>query len=163
MGTLLQDIRFATRSFVKRPGFSLTVIVLVALGVGATTTIFSVVDNVLLKKLPYPESEQLVFFDNAAHSVPLYQDWRDRTSSFSMMGASWRAGIDLTGDAVPENIDGGRVTEDFFQMLGAGPVLGRMFTTDDFVGIPARVVLLSDGLWQQGGVVTRPSSAAPSR
>ena len=73
MGTLLQDIRYATRSFLNRPGFSMTVVALVALGVGATTTIFSVVDNVLLRQLPYPEAERLVFFDNAAHPIPLYQ------------------------------------------------------------------------------------------
>ena len=149
MGTLFQDINYAARSFVKRPGFSLTVIMLVALGVGATTTIFSVVDNVILNKLPYPESERLVYFDNAAHSIPQYRDWQDRTNSFSTIGAVWDDRFDLTGDGIPENIYGGRVTEDLFELLGARPQIGRMFTPEDFVGIPARVVVLSHGFWQR--------------
>ena len=149
MGTLFQDINYAARSFVKRPGFSLTVIMLVALGVGATTTIFSVVDNVLLNKLPYPESERLVYFDNPAHSIPLYRDWQDRTNSFSTIGAVWDDRFDLTGEGIPENIYGGRVTEDLFELLGARPQIGRMFTPEDFVGIPARVVVLSHGFWQR--------------
>jgi predicted permease len=149
MGSVFQDISYAARSFAKRPGFSLTVIGLVALGVGATTTIFSVVDNVLLNKLPYPDSERLVYFDNAAHSIPLYRDWQERTHSFSTIGAVWDAGFDLTGDGTPENVNGGRVTEHFFEMLGASPEIGRMFTADDFVGIPARTVIISYGLWQR--------------
>lgn len=149
MGTLIQDVRFATRSFVKRPGFSLAVIAFVALGVGATTTIYSVVDNVLLKKLPYPDSEQLVWFERAASPVPPYRELHDRTSSFSLMGAIWHSGFDITGDGTPENTEGGRVTEDYFRLLGARPLLGRMFMPDDFVGTPARVVTISHGLWQR--------------
>ena len=149
MGKVFQDISYAARSFVKRPGFSLTVIGLVALGIGATTTIFSVVDNVLLNKLPYPESERLVYFDNAAHSIPLYRDWRERTSSFSVMGAAWDTGFDLTGDGTPENIYGGRVTEDFFELLGARPEIGRLFTPEDFAGVPGRTAIVSHGLWQR--------------
>ncbi len=149
MGTLMRDVSYAVRSFARRPGFSLTVIVLVALGVGATTTIFSVVDNVLLNRLPYPESERLVYFDNAAHSIPLYRDWQARTNSFSTIGAVWDTGLDLTGEGTPESISGGRVTEDFFDMLGARPEIGRMFTPEDFVGVPARTVVISHGLWQR--------------
>jgi predicted permease len=107
------------------------------------------VDNVLLERLPYPESDELVFFDRPAHSIPLFRDWRDRTHSFSEVGAVWDAGFDLTGDGTPENIPGGRVTEDFLQMLGARPERGRFFVPEDFVGIPARVVVLSHELWQR--------------
>ncbi len=149
MGTVIQDISYAARTFAKRPGFSLTVIALVALGVGATSTIFSIVDNVLLNRLPYPESERLVYFDNAAHSIPLYRDWKERTNSFSVMGAVWDDDFDLTGDGEPEKILGGRVTKDFFGMLGARSEIGRLFTPEDFVGTPARTIVISHGLWQR--------------
>jgi putative ABC transport system permease protein len=149
METLLQNLRYTARSSLKTPGFSLTVIALIGLGVGATTTIFSVVDNVLLRRLPYPESERLVFFDNPAHSVPLYRDWRDRTSSFSMIGGFWDERFDLTGDGTPEKLDGAMVTEQLLPMLGARPELGRMFVAGDFVGVPAGVVMISHGLWQR--------------
>ena len=149
ISTLIQDINYASRSFAKRPGFSFAVIGLVALGVGATTTIFSVVDNVLLDKLPYPESERLVYFDNAAHSVPLFRDWRDRSQSFSVVGAVWDANLDLTGEGTPAKVYGGLVTEDFFAMLDARPEIGRLFTPEDFVGYPARTVIVSQGMWQR--------------
>ncbi len=103
----------------------------------------------LLNRLPYPESERLVYFDNAAHSIPLFRDWQERTNSFPTIGAVWDDGFDLTGGGAPENIHGGRVTEDFFGMLGARPEIGRLFTTEDFVGIPARTVVISHGLWQR--------------
>ncbi len=149
MGSLYQDLSYATRSFAKRPGFSLTVVALVALGIGATTTIFSVVDNVMLNRLPYPESRELVYFDNAAHSVPLYRDWQARTNSFSNIGAVWDDRFDLTGVGTPEKIYGGRVTENFLELLGARPEIGRLFTPGDFIGIPAQTVVISHGLWQR--------------
>lgn len=104
MGALIQDIRYAARSFARTPGFSLIVIAIVALGVGATTTIFSVVDCVLLRDLPYPDPEELVFFANPAHPIPLFKDWRDRTDSFSEIAATWDVRGDLTGDGPPTTV-----------------------------------------------------------
>ena len=149
LGVLSQNLRYALRTFAKKPSFSLTVVALVALGVGATTTIFSVVDNVLLRELPYPDPEELVFLDNPAHSVPMFLDWRDRTSSFSATAATLNSQYDLIGDRAPESIEGSRVTESFFSMLGARPLHGRLFAPDDFVGSPPRVAVVSHSLWQQ--------------
>jgi len=149
LGVLSQDLRYAGRTFAKKPGFSLAVVALVALGVGATTTIFSVVDNVLLRELPYPDPEELVFLDDPAHSAPMFLDWRDRTSSFSVTAATRDAQYDLIGDGAPESIEGSQITESFFSMLGARPIHGRLFTPDDFVGSPPRVAVISHGLWQQ--------------
>jgi len=149
MGTVLQDLRYAIRTIRKKPGFALTVIAIVALGVGASTTIFSVVDSVLLRKLPYPNADELVFFDNPSHPVPLYVDWRDRTRSFSAIAAAWDGDYDLTGDGTPESVRGALVTHDFFQILGARPLHGRLLASDDFVGMPPRVAVLGHGFWQR--------------
>jgi len=148
---LSQDLRYAGRTFAKKPGFSLTVVALVALGVGATTTIFSVVDNVLLRELPYPDPEELVFLDNPAHSVPMFLDWRDRTSSFSVTAATRDGQYDLIGDGAPESIEGSQVTKSFFSMLGARPIHGRLFAADDL------------GSSVRPSVPPGPCSRAPSR
>ncbi len=145
--SFLQDVRYAGRSFARRPSFSLTVIAIVGLGVGATTTIFSVVDGVVLQKLPYPHPEELVFFGNPAHSVPLMLDWRDRTSSFASIGGVYDREADLVGDGEPLTIRVGMVTSDFFSILGARSGLGRLFAPDEFAGTPG-VAVISNAMWQ---------------
>jgi putative ABC transport system permease protein len=144
--SLIQDVRYAVRSFAKRPGFSLTVIAIVGLGIGATTAIFSVVDGVLLKRLPYPDPHELVFFGNPAHPVPLMLDWRDRTNSFASMAGVWDREVDLTGDGEPQTIRIGLVTRDFFSVLGARAGTGRLFAPDEFES-PPRVALVSNRMW----------------
>ncbi|NIM49526.1 MAG: FtsX-like permease family protein [Gemmatimonadales bacterium] len=148
MAVVLQDIRHAARCFARRPGFSLTVVAIVGLGVGATTTIFSVVDGVVLRDLPYPDSHQLVFFDDPAHPVPLYKDWRDRTSSFSIVAGWWDESYSLTGDGPPVTIRGALVTPGYFEMFRAIPHRGRLLSGDDFQGERPRVAVLSHGLWR---------------
>jgi putative ABC transport system permease protein len=145
---VLQDLRFAARSFAKKPGFSVTAIVILALGVGATTTIFSVVDGILLDKLPYPDPDRLVYFDHPSHTPPDYVDWRGRTTSFSAMAATWGRDVDLTNDGAPARLRAGLVTRDFFQLFGAAPLLGRLLVHDDFA-TTIQVVVLSYGLWQR--------------
>lgn len=147
MGPLVQDIHYAGRSFAKHPGFSLLVIGLLALGVGATTTIFSIVDGVLFKKLPYPNPKELVFFDHPAHSVPLMRDWQNRTNSYSMIAGAWERTVDLTKDGTPVNVQVAVVTDDFFRILGATPYRGRLLSGDDFAG-PARVAVVSQRIWR---------------
>ncbi len=148
IGTVARDIRYAVRMFAKNPGFTLTVIVIVALGVGGTTTIFSVVDAVLLRKLPYPAPHELVFLGNRSHSVPLFEDWRDRTNSFSMIAGAWPGRYDLTNDGTPESVLGARVTADFFSILGARPHRGRLLLAgDDFDATPSRAAVLSYDFW----------------
>ncbi|UCG86930.1 MAG: ABC transporter permease [Gemmatimonadota bacterium] len=147
MGSLMQDLHYAFRSFARRPGFSLLVIALLGLGIGATTTIFSIVDGVLLKKLPYPNPRELVFFDNPAHSVPLMRDWQTRTNSYSVIAGAWDRTVDLTNDGAPVNVQAALVTEDFFRIFGVTQQRGRLFSDDDFAG-PARVAVVSHRIWQ---------------
>jgi len=147
MGSLMQDLRYAFRTAAKRPGFSVLVVGLLGLGIGATTTIFSIVDAVLLKRLPYPNPRELVFFDNPAHSVPLMRDWQNRTNSYSMMAGAWDRTVDLTNDGTPVNVQSALVTDDFFRILGATQHRGRLFSGDDFEGAP-RVAVVSHRIWQ---------------
>lgn len=149
VGALFQELRYVARCLARRPGFALTVVALVAVGVGATTTIFSVVDGVLFRELPYPDPHQLVFFANPSHPAPLFKDWRDRTHSFSAVAAARGSRFDMTGDARPEGVFGASVTEGFFSMFGADAQFGRLFRGDDFVGDPARVAVLSHGFWRR--------------
>jgi putative ABC transport system permease protein len=147
MGSLMQDLRYSFRSNVKRPAFSLMVIGLLGIGIGATTTIFSIVDAVLLKKLPYSNPQELVYFDNAAHSVPLMRDWATRTNSYSVVAGVWDRTVDLTNDGTPVNVQAALVTEDFFSILGAVQHRGRLLAGEDFEG-PARVAVVSHRIWQ---------------
>ena len=148
LGPLRQDIKYAARGFRKKPAFALTVILIMGLGIGATTTIFSVVDGVLLRDLPYPEPDRLVRFGNPSHPAPLYVEWLDRTSSFATLAAVDDREFDLTNDGTPESITAGLATASFFSMLGATPDHGRLFADDDFVGEP-RVALLSHRFWMR--------------
>lgn len=148
LGDLGQNIRHAARGFVRRPGFAVTAATIVAVGVGATTTIFSVVDTVLLRALPYPAANRLVFFDNGDHSVPDFREWDDGIPAFEILGAAWGRPVDLTGEGEPERLQGARVTEDFFRVMGLTPYVGRLFVHEDHVGAP-RTVVLSYGLWMR--------------
>ncbi len=144
--TIALDTRIAVRSFIKRPTFALTAILIIGLGVGATTTIFSVVDGVLLRKLPYPEPGRLAYFDNAAHPVPSYRDWKARSSVFSVMGAATEEGLDYTGGSSPERFSAYLATSEVLPMLDARASHGRLFIPDDFLGMP-QVAILSHDVW----------------
>jgi len=146
MGSLLSDARYAIRTLIKRPGFAIPVVATIALGVGATTTIFSVLDGVAFRELPYPDAEALVFFDDPAHSVPLFEDWRDRTSSFSAIAGAWDEDFDLVGEGQPLRVHGARVTPGFLEMFGATPHRGRLFLADDFSEAPGTAII-SSRLW----------------
>ncbi len=145
--SLIADARYAVRSMLKRPSFSLPVIATIALGIGATTTIFSVLDCIALRTLPYPNSHELVFFENAAHSVPLYLDWRERTHSFTTVAGVWDDDFNLTGEGRPVRVHGAQVTPGFLEMLGAVTHRGRLFAEDDFEG-PPQAAIISHRLWQ---------------
>ena len=87
--TLAQDLRYAARSFAKKPTFALSAILIVAVGIGATTTIFSVVDAVLLRSLPYPDPGRIIMFTEGAHSFPDYNEWDVRLDAFSAIAGVW--------------------------------------------------------------------------
>ncbi len=148
LSTLLHDLRYAARTLVKKPDFALSAILILAVGIGAATTIFSVVDTVVLRSLPYPEPERLVLFTEGAHNFPDYNEWSVRLEALSAIAGVWDDRVDLTGNGAPEQVAAARVSTDFFEIFGATPHLGRLFTPDEFTGDPT-VVLLGHGIWQR--------------
>jgi predicted permease len=154
---LLADLRYAFRLLRKTPVFTVAAIGTLALGIGANTTIFSLVQSVLLRPLPYEEPDRVVMVweDRPEAGYPQsevapanYRDWRAMNRSFTDMAATSSAFANLTGDGAPETVLGRRVTANFFSVLGLQPLLGRAFTVaDDTSG--ARVVVVSHALWQR--------------
>ncbi len=151
MEKLVQDLRYAARTLIKKPAFSLATVLLVALGVGATTAIFSVVDSVLLRPLPYPHSDRLISVSRDGSSVPLpdYVDWRDGLSSFEAWGAVWTISRDLTGEGEPERLEVAQITPQLFSILGAQAQSGRLLAPDDWAAGAEGVAVLSHELWQR--------------
>ena len=157
MDTLLQNLRYGLRSLAKSPGFAAVAILTLALGIGANTAIFSVVNAVLLQPLSYPEPERLVELETTsaqgnfdAASIPKFNVWHDQTQVFDAVTAYdfEGPGINLTGGDRPEQLKGIRVSKDYFQVFGAPMALGRTFSAEeDRPGGPA-VVVISNGLWR---------------
>src|SRR5438067_1323664 len=154
--TMLQDFRYALRTIRQAPGFSVVVTLTVALGVGATTAIFSVVDAVLLRPLPYPAQASLVKLfdanagrDVAALSFPEFIDWRDRAGDvFESIGVYGARGEVLTGAGEAEQLLGVQASLEVPGLLGLRPILGREFIeTDELPGGP-HVVILGEHLWR---------------
>ncbi len=153
---LTQDLQFGARMIAKSPGFAVIAIVTLALGIGANTALFSVVNGVLLNPLPYPEPEQLVTlheskpnFDSGSISFPNFRDWRKENTTFSMMGISRGYAFGLTGAGDPEQVRSEFVSTDFFPLLGVKPVIGRLFEEgeDEFGASP--VAIISEGFWNR--------------
>ena len=154
---LLADLRYAVRLLRKTPVFTIAAIGTLALGIGANSTIFSLVQTMLLRPLPYQDPDQVVMVweDRNAAGFPRntpapgnYRDWRTMNQSFTDMAATAFAFANLTGDGGPELVIGRRVTTNFFSLLGVQPVVGRTFTAaDDTIG--QRVVVISHALWQR--------------
>jgi putative ABC transport system permease protein len=157
METFLLNLRYALRALAKSPGFAAVAIITLALGIGANTTIFSVVNSVLLQPLSYPEPNRLVELEGTspqgnfdATSIPKFNAWRDQTQVFDSVAAYDFAGpgINLTGGDRPEQLKGIRVSKDYFRVFGAPMALGRTFSADeDRPGGPA-VAVISNGLWR---------------
>ncbi|HXT68175.1 MAG TPA: ABC transporter permease [Vicinamibacterales bacterium] len=161
---LRQDLRHAARSLRRAPGFSVATILVIALGVGATTAVFTLTDHVLLRPLPFPDSDRLVKIWQAAPTRPrnlrsiagtndvspaLYLGWKDLSKSFESMGAFSTASANLTGNGEPERLNGAQMSFDTLPTLGVGPALGRTFTADDDQSGVACVILISDSLWRR--------------
>ncbi|HEU0207376.1 MAG TPA: ABC transporter permease [Candidatus Udaeobacter sp.] len=156
-GDLMQDVRYALRMLAKNPAFTAIAVVALALGIGANSAIFSVVDAVLLRPLPFKNPQQLVMlWENAAHlgfpkntpSPANFLDWQKQARSFTGMAATVERSFNLTGVGEPERLDGRRVSANLFDLLGVSALLGRTFVPeDDRPG--AHVMLLSYSLWQR--------------
>src|SRR5580700_6061377 len=158
MGSLLQDIRYGIRTLAKNSGFTIVAVLTLALGIGANTAIFSVVNAVLLQRLPYQNPESLVQVWNTylpawpqlGLSPGDFQDWRQQTQDFFNMAAyvDISQGFNLTGEGQPERIKAAFATSNLFPMLGIHPIIGRAFTPDEDKPASAPVILLSYRLWQ---------------
>jgi putative ABC transport system permease protein len=156
MQTLFQDIKYGMRMLLKNPGITATVILALALGIGANTAIFSVVNSVLLRPLPYEESDRLVFLneksavlDEMSISYPNFEDWRAQNQSFERIGVYNRSSYNLTGNGEAERIVTGQVSADLFSVLRVNAALGRVFTNEEDKPGATPVVVLSYGLWQR--------------
>ncbi|HVF44356.1 MAG TPA: ABC transporter permease, partial [Pyrinomonadaceae bacterium] len=155
MGTLLQDLRFGVRTLVKQPGFTAVAVLTLALGIGANTAIFSVVNGVLLSALPYPAGERLMTA-RSNMSLPDLDEALAQARSFESAGALNTQALDYTGGGEPVQVEAGFVTHELFEVLGAKPFAGRALTSADNVKGGERVAVLSHGFWQRqlGGVDT---------
>lgn len=156
MNTFLQDLRYGIRMLAKSPAFTIVAIVTLALGIGANTAIFSVVNAVLIRPLPYKEPERIVMVweDNRARSrhqnvvsPANFQDWQEQNSVFEEMVAFIDIPINLTGTDSPEELSAQNVTFNMFSMLGVSASLGRTFLSEDSKPESSNVVILSYGLW----------------
>ncbi|HEY9283763.1 MAG TPA: ABC transporter permease [Pyrinomonadaceae bacterium] len=156
MGKLLQDVRYGVRMLLKSPGFAVVTILALALGIGANTAIFSVVNGVLLRPLPFATADRLVFLSewsqqvpNMSVSYPNFEDWRRETRTMEGMAAFRSNGLILTGGSEPERLTAREVSHNFFAVLGASPAIGRAFLPDEDKPGGERTVILSHGLWQR--------------
>jgi len=156
MESLIQDLRYGARMMSKRPALSLAAVITLALGIGANTAIFSLVDGVVLRPLAYREAARLVWVwatrtdrDKAFYSIPNFIDTRDQSRSFEEIAAFANWGANLTGRGEPERLQGIRISAHTFTMLGVQAVAGRTLLADDDDPGNPRVVVLSHGLWQR--------------
>jgi putative ABC transport system permease protein len=155
---LTRDLRYAARNLRRNPGFTAVSLLALALGIGANSAIYTVVNSVLLQPLKYPDADRLVVVRerNLKAGFPVfslspgnYLGYRDGNHSFAGIAAYGNAGYNLSGGAEPERINGTRVSGNFFDVLGAKPALGRTFSNEELQLGSHRVVILSQGLWQR--------------
>ncbi|HKE59286.1 MAG TPA: ABC transporter permease [Pyrinomonadaceae bacterium] len=156
MRNVMQDARYGIRMIVKRPGFSLIAVLTLALGIAANTAIFSVVNTVLLKPLPFPQSETLVDLSETfkpdgwgSVSVPNFEDWRNQNDVFADLAAYSSTSFNLQQGDTPERIPGLKVSAHYFDVLGVKAQLGRTFLAGEDVAGREQVVVLSDDIWRR--------------
>jgi predicted permease len=158
VSSLINDIKYGLRMLARSPGYTIVMVLTLALGIGATTAIFSMVNGVLLRPLAYPQSQQLVyvgeFSPRVADKFPvlpvgarLFIEWRQRCSSFESLSLIGRYPMTMTGRGEPEQLDGLEVSANLFGTLRVQPAMGRVLTAEDEEG-SSRVAVISDGLWQ---------------
>jgi putative ABC transport system permease protein len=155
--TLIQDMRFAARMLLKNPGFTAVVVLTLALGIGANTAIFSFVNSWIINPLPYPNSDRLIVVESLNTKTGLtgqqttaadFHDWQLQSKGFEELATWVPHAFNLAGDGPPERVAGDRVSWNFFQTLGAKPILGRVFLPSDDVDGAPHVAILSHGLWE---------------
>src|SRR5215471_8713642 len=158
MGTLLQDVRYGLRRLADKPTFTIVAVLTLALGVGANTAIFSIVNAVLLRSLPYPDPDGLVriFFNepgvglrDVRFSKPELDDLETRADVFSDISPIFEGSEIVTGAGQPERVEGVNGSFSYFSLLGVTPQIGRLFGPQDFVPGWAQKAVISDGLWRR--------------
>ena len=155
---IAQDIRYASRQLGRSPGFTLAVVLSLALGIGANTAIFSYIDAWVIKPLPYPHADRLAVLEspdmkkgwtrNSVTSTADFFDFQTQNASFEQTAAWTSWNFNLAGDGPPELVEGGRVSWNYFDALGVKPILGRTFTADEDSSGAPHVAILGQGLWQ---------------
>lgn len=163
MRTISQDLQFGARSLMRRPSITIVTLLTLALGIGANTAIFSVVDAVLLRPLAYRQPDRMVFLSETSQqvpdlsiSMPDFDDWRSMNTVFESMAPYQTTNVVMTGLGEPERLRMRRITAGFFPTTGSRPILGRALTSEDDKVGAAPVVLISEGFW------TRKYARAPS-
>jgi predicted permease len=158
MENFIQDLRYGVRVLLKSPGFTAVAVIALALGIGANTAVFSVVNAVLLKPLPYKDSDRLVLMTGASLetgqlrgsvSPPDFLDYREQNTTLERLAAVAGASFSLTGGPEPERVQSARVSEGFFEALGVGPAYGRTFASEEEQSGRDQVVILGNGLWRR--------------
>src|SRR5437660_5705488 len=159
MEGVVRDLRYAGRMFFKNPGFTAVAIIALGLGVGANTAIFSLVNGVLLRPLPFPDAERIVYIEGKNPQAGItesnisfldFTDWSQQTDLFASTAAYWTGTANFGADgAEPERVPRAGVTTGFFSVLGVQPVLGRTFVPEDDKGWPQSVAIISHGLWKR--------------
>ncbi|MEY2508469.1 MAG: hypothetical protein QOH01_2798 [Verrucomicrobiota bacterium] len=154
----MREFRYALRQLLRQPGFTILAVVALALGIGANTVLFSAISTLFLRPLSYPHPEQLVRvwgsfpergLDRANVSWPRFQAWRDQQQNFAEFSAQSFTGWTMTGRGEPQNLNGVRVTENFFRALGVQPLFGRVFTPEEDRPGGANVAVLTHTFWQK--------------
>src|SRR5215831_2559972 len=166
---MYNDLRFAFRMVRKSPGFTAVAVLTLALGIGANTAIFSVVNSIMLRPLPYCEPDRLIHFSWGSASgstdalTPLeYHYWQQQNQSFESVGTYWAGtGLNLASQGQAEYVLGGSASQDFFKVLRVSPILGRVFTAEEDSARGPRVCILGHGAWRSHfasdpGLVGRP-------
>ena len=157
MMDLLRDLRLGFRLLLRSPGFAATAVLTLALGIGATTALFTVVNAVLLEPLPFPDSNKLVqvwrselpALTYGSASYARYLDWRQHQRVFTDLGAWSPRGFTINGPQGPERAPGAIASASFFRVINASPVVGRYFSDDEDRRGGDRVVVISEGLWKR--------------
>jgi putative ABC transport system permease protein len=154
METLVQDVKHSLRIFRQSPGFTLSAVAALTLGIGTNTAIFSVVNSVLLKPAPFPDPDRLVLFMNTSPqgsglgaSPAKFQHWREQSSVVQDVAAFRTGVVNLTGSEFPEQLQSAQVSADYFRLFGATPMRGRTFTPQEDLPRGDKVVVLSHGFW----------------
>jgi len=154
------DLKFALRSLLKNPGFTLLAVLIMALGIGANTAMFSVVNAVLLRPLPYPNPDRIVTLSTRwtkgggpgalwkQVSVPDFQDWHEQSTAFEAMAYYTGRETSVMPDAAAEYAQATRVTPEFFRIFGVQPILGRLFTAEEMKPGSGGAMLVSDVYWK---------------